>query len=442
MKFLQAILLLFYSLSLATAAPTAPPPNVTNITTTTDILNVTTYLTTTEQSTTTVSTPTSKSPSNEGDGNAGPTAEATRGGDLHVVDPTTKGIPSDGVGNVDHAKQPDKNTERKTPGMMLYEIERDILNLSLEDIDFILGMETDNAVVSYAIADKLGYLKSGDDSDPHLKVIEDNQKRLVSKLKTKKDHILKSMKEATQAPTTPPPPTTTSEDKISYFEYDIMKKIACLSDKQISGLLNNYGLESFIYALDAELGFDTDSEYALYLQEQDAEKWREIVFNQKEKRIKCDEEPPSTKTESDLDNKEPPLTEKEYGNYEQSPGDYDDNNPGEISLGAGGDEEQYELSREGVKSKDEGGKDPQVKVTPTVVSVPPRGNGDSGDQQTQGGGKRKGGDGGSENQGGNVSEVGNGAGGSSRNDKVNKEDTGKSTVACTLYMQCSPHPYM
>ena len=428
MKFLQAILLLFYSLSLATAAPTAPPPNVTNITTTTDMLNVTTYLTTTEQSTTeqstttTVSTPTDKPPSNEGDGNAGPTAEATRGGDLEAAHPTAKGIPSDGVGKVDRAKQPDENTERKTPGMMLYEIERGILNLSLEDLNFILGMDTDNTIVSYALADKLGYLKSGDDSDPHLKVIEDNQEHLVSKLKTKKDNILKSMKEATQAPTTPPPPTTTSEDKISYFEYDIMKKIACLSDKQISGLLNNYGLESFIYALDAELGFDTDSEYALYLQEQDAEKWREIVFNQKEKRIKCDEEPPSTKTESDLDNKEPPLTENEYGNYEQSPGDYDDNNPGEISLGAGGDEEQYELR--GVKSKDEGGKDPQVKVTPTVVSVPPRGNGDSGDQQTQGGGKRKEGDGGGENQ------------------ENNEEDTGKSTVACTLYMQCSPHPYM
>ena len=66
---------------------------------------------------------------------------------------------------------------------LLYGIEKGIRKLTLKDVVYILDIGKDENVISMAIADKLGYLPDGDDSNPHVKVIEDNQEQLVSELK-------------------------------------------------------------------------------------------------------------------------------------------------------------------------------------------------------------------------------------------------------------------
>jgi hypothetical protein len=69
-------------------------------------------------------------------------------------------------------------------GFLLYEVERDILGLSLDDVNYILNFGPE--VFAYSLVDKLGYLQKvngGDVDDPHISVIEANKERLMEKLK-------------------------------------------------------------------------------------------------------------------------------------------------------------------------------------------------------------------------------------------------------------------
>ena len=75
-------------------------------------------------------------------------------------------------------------------GFMLYEVERDILGLSLDDINYILTFGPE--VFAYSLADKLGYLqKFNGGDDPHISVIEANKEHLMEKLKNqmKQDNV-------------------------------------------------------------------------------------------------------------------------------------------------------------------------------------------------------------------------------------------------------------
>ena len=66
--------------------------------------------------------------------------------------------------------------EPQSPQYLLNEIEKGIRQLTLKDIiEYVLDIGTDeNVVVSLALADKLGYLPDGDDSDPHVKITTRN----------------------------------------------------------------------------------------------------------------------------------------------------------------------------------------------------------------------------------------------------------------------------
>ena len=69
-------------------------------------------------------------------------------------------------------------------GFLLYEIERDILGLSLDDINYILTFGPE--VFAYSLADKLGYLqKFNNGDDPHISIIDANKERLMEKLKNR-----------------------------------------------------------------------------------------------------------------------------------------------------------------------------------------------------------------------------------------------------------------
>ena len=69
-------------------------------------------------------------------------------------------------------------------GLLLYEVERDILGLPLDDISYILTFGPE--VFAYSLADKLGYLqKFNNGDDPHISIIDANKERLMEKLKNR-----------------------------------------------------------------------------------------------------------------------------------------------------------------------------------------------------------------------------------------------------------------
>ena len=78
-----------------------------------------------------------------------------------------------------------KPKKAPTPEYLLYVVEKGIRDLPLKDIEFLLDIGKDANIISLTLADKLGYLPDGDDSDPHVKVIEDNWEQIVSELESR-----------------------------------------------------------------------------------------------------------------------------------------------------------------------------------------------------------------------------------------------------------------
>ena len=81
-------------------------------------------------------------------------------------------------------------TTSASAGLLLYEVERDILGLSLDNINYILTFGPE--VFAYSLADKLGYLqKFNNGEDPHISIIDANKEHLMEKLKIriKQDNV-------------------------------------------------------------------------------------------------------------------------------------------------------------------------------------------------------------------------------------------------------------
>ena len=89
-------------------------------------------------------------------------------------------------GDIDVGRETElDNRKSVSPGFLLYEVERDILSLTLEDIGYILDFGPE--VFAYSLIDKLGYLQklpaAGGEDDPHVSVIEANKEQLMEKLR-------------------------------------------------------------------------------------------------------------------------------------------------------------------------------------------------------------------------------------------------------------------
>ena len=196
--------------------------------------------------------------------------------------------------------EPSSSTKRddkpkpKSAKFLLYEVEKDIRNLSLDNVNYIIDMGPD--VLAYSLLDKLGYREGDIEDDPHLKVIEDNKDKLFAKLKVRRKELTPVTKPP--LPSTEPPPrvTTTHVVDVTKIKYDIMKRIKALSLAEFDNLLDVYDIDTLPYALGIQLGYDDESnaEYFKYLGDQGGKELREILLAEKEK--KSNMAPPPTPT--------------------------------------------------------------------------------------------------------------------------------------------------
>ena len=113
-------------------------------------------------------------------------------------------------------------------GFLLYEVERDILGLSSDNISYILNFGPE--VFAYSLADKLGYLQkfngrgNGGD-DPHVPVIEKNRERLMEKLRSQATRMKQDVVNhvETEEPTLQEPFAIMTTDPISAHKGAAMK---------------------------------------------------------------------------------------------------------------------------------------------------------------------------------------------------------------------------
>ena len=183
-----------------------------------------------------------------------------------------------------------------SPGFLLYEVQRDMAALSLDDIEYILNLDED--IFSYSLGDKLGYLK--DEEDPHINVIESNKANLLKKIKSQRDKLVDAIEGAyvTQKPalqdnpvTTPSPKHTLMQDNIfmkSKVAYEVFKGINGLSVEAIDSVLDfGANLGSLPYALSQELGYSKgeNDPYFQYLVEMDESVLRERLEKAKKAKL-------------------------------------------------------------------------------------------------------------------------------------------------------------
>lgn len=182
----------------------------------------------------------------------------------------------------------DKEPKQKSPQLLLYEVEKGIRNLSVQQIEYVLQLGDE--VFSYSLADKLGYLKGGKDDDPHVKAIDANKKILVKKLEDRKEELKPAVKVPPPPPTTmapSPQPETPSPLKQNRIIYEIVKKIRNLTVERIDGLLGSYDVETLPFALGYELHYDDDRDAAYfdYLQRQGGENLKSVLSKEKERKL-------------------------------------------------------------------------------------------------------------------------------------------------------------
>ena len=176
MKILD-ICLLILSVSLLCVLVTTAPAAQNDDSSTVDKAVVTKNDTTLKNSTTTAKNETSV---------ATPT-NATTTNTTTVSNDTQETTPISQAEKEKYTIEPSRSTKReekpkpKSAKFLLYELEKDIRNLSLDNVNYIIDMGND--VLAYSLLDKLGYREGDIENDPHLKVIEDNNPKLVAKLK-------------------------------------------------------------------------------------------------------------------------------------------------------------------------------------------------------------------------------------------------------------------
>ena len=187
-----------------------------------------------------------------------------------------------------------------SPGFLLYEVQRDVLGLSLDDIGYVLELGPE--VFSYSLADKLGYLTTErSEDDPHISVIEANKKQLIKKLESQREGLTKSKEESpisqttenpiSQEPitTTPTPSQKASKDfSRGKFAYDIVIGLRDLSLETIDRLLSfDSELGSLPYAINHELGFNDDESdpHFLYLIGEGDGVLREALRREKQRKL-------------------------------------------------------------------------------------------------------------------------------------------------------------
>ena len=193
-------------------------------------------------------------------------------------------IPSNEIGvKVDRSKP-------KSPMFLLYEVERDVQHLSLEDIDYVFELGTD--IFSYSLADKLGYLE--EENDPHISVIEANKEKLIEKLKNIKQKLSpKSITTTTSVvPIIPTTPAKTVEPENSILKskiaYDVTTRIHKLSLEAVERLLDfDPEMGGLPYALSDELGYNADENdmYFQYLASKEDSVLRGILEMEKERKL-------------------------------------------------------------------------------------------------------------------------------------------------------------
>ena len=201
----------------------------------------------------------------------------------------------------------------KSPMFLLYEVERDVQHLSLEDIDYVLELGTD--IFSYSLADKLGYLE--EENDPHISVIEANKEKLIEKLKNIKQKLSpKSITRTSVVPVIPTTPAKTEEPENgilkSKIAYDVTTRIHKLSLEAVESLLGfDPELGGLPYALSDELGYNADENdvYFQYLASKEDSVLRGILEMEKERKLDdkmnpsltdLSDNPTSTETPEDL----------------------------------------------------------------------------------------------------------------------------------------------
>ena len=199
-----------------------------------------------------------------------------------------------GMEPVDESDEGDQNGKLESikpvsPGFLLYEVQRDLASLTLDDIEYILDLGED--IFSYSLGDKLGYLKTN--HDPHIKVIEASKDILIKKLETRREKFIDSIEgvDASEKPdlqdnpavATTLPPQTHMQDKSflrSKVAYEIATGIQDLSLEAIDRMLS-FGPEfgSLPYALSQELGYGADEsdEHFQYLAGKDDSVLRGIL---------------------------------------------------------------------------------------------------------------------------------------------------------------------
>ena len=187
-----------------------------------------------------------------------------------------------------------------SPGFLLYEVQRDVLGLSLDDIGYVLELGPE--VFSYSLADKLGYLTTErSEDDPHISVIEANKEQLMKKLESQREGLTKSKEEspisqATENPvsqepitTTPTPSQKASKDfSRGKFAYDVVIGLRDLSLETIDRLLSfDSELGSLPYAINHELGFKDDESdpHFLYLIGEGDGVLREALRREKQRKL-------------------------------------------------------------------------------------------------------------------------------------------------------------
>lgn len=260
--------------------------------------------------------------------------------------PINTGDENSGAKENDHIKH-------RSPAFLLYEVQRDMMGLSLEAVEYALDLGTD--VFAFSLADKLGYLEN--DNDPHISVIEANKEKLIEKLELLRRHLQPptTLEPAIAATTEPSPAAGESTSLNSRIAYDIVTKIRRLSLEAINQLLSyDSELGSLPYALCQELGYDEDEngEHFQYLSGKGEsvlrdilKRAREALFDESQENSEQRVEPNSPIADKSSTKGEPSVpiktTNEQYVDEESSnqPSDNEDN-PGNNNLtDEGGNEE-------------------------------------------------------------------------------------------------------
>ena len=255
-----------------------------------------------------------------------PTSQAEKATDGNVPSSSTK-----------HEEKPKPKSDR----YLLYEVEKDIRNLSLDNVNYIIDMGPD--VLAYSLLDKLSYREGDIENDPHLKVIEDNEDKLFAKLKARRKELTPVTKPP--LPSTEPPPrvTTTHVVDVTKIKYDIMKKIKALSLAKIDNLLEDYDIDTLPVALGIELGYDDDRdvEHFQYLDDLGGERLREKLLAEQEKKS---QQAPSPTPKAKPDDTAPSDDHTDSSQGQTGTGGNPDENPNgdgiEAPAGEGGDNGQ------------------------------------------------------------------------------------------------------